>query len=117
MKSIRGITPGATQVAPRQTHEDARQARAGAFALYRLEYFRDNHFGVRRLAAAFPTAPSLPRQPTPGWNSLCSSPAATTNKSSRKKEPSPKSAADIPAQSPYTAAQQCNPPPRAALEP
>src|SRR6266849_2259400 len=67
MERVRRIAPGASQVATRQTHEDARQARARAFTLNRLENFRDNHdFGVRRLAcpeprraAAFP-APSIP---------------------------------------------------------
>ena len=64
MECVRGIAPGASQIATRQTHEYARQARARAFALNRFENFRDNHFEcgslprlLPGLAAAFSAAP------------------------------------------------------------
>src|SRR5260370_20266696 len=44
MECVRRTAPGASQVAPRQTNEYARQARACAFALNRFENFRDTHF-------------------------------------------------------------------------
>src|SRR2546421_1055839 len=87
MECVRSIAPGTSEVAPRQTHEYARQARACAFALNRLEDFRDDHFGVRRHAAAFPAAPHpRPWRSRPGWNSLCDLSGATTSKSFRRKE-------------------------------
>ena len=43
MKRVRRIAPRAPQIAPRQTHKNARQPRARAFSLNRFEYFRDEH--------------------------------------------------------------------------
>ena len=43
MKRVRSITPRASQVAAGQTYEYARQARARAFTLNRLEDFCDDH--------------------------------------------------------------------------
>src|SRR5437868_3429386 len=47
MKSVRSVAPRTAQIAARQAHENAWQASACAFALNRLENFRDDHtFGV-----------------------------------------------------------------------
>jgi hypothetical protein len=61
VKRVSRIAPSATQIAPRQTHEDARQPRARAFSLNRFEYFCDEHdFVVLRLAAWFLWSRCLP---------------------------------------------------------
>ena len=43
VKRVRRVAPGAAQVAAGKPHENARQARARPFALYRFENFRDEH--------------------------------------------------------------------------
>jgi hypothetical protein len=43
MERVCRVAPGASKIAARQPYENARQARAGTFALNRFEYFSDYH--------------------------------------------------------------------------
>src|SRR6266436_241868 len=51
VECVRRVAPCASQIAARQPHKNARQARAGTLTLNRFEDFRDEHnLGVWRLA-------------------------------------------------------------------
>src|SRR5260370_7057543 len=67
MEFVRGIAPGASQVATLQTHEYARQARAGAFALNRFENFHVFHFCSGGLTTPYfsTITPPTPYPPPP----------------------------------------------------
>jgi hypothetical protein len=60
VKRVSRVAPRAAQIAPRQTHKNARQPRARAFSLNRFEYFYDEHdFLSPGLAAWFPLSRRL----------------------------------------------------------
>src|SRR6266566_6584279 len=50
VECVRRVAPCASQIAARQPHKNARQARAGALTLNRFEDFRDEHNLEVRLA-------------------------------------------------------------------
>jgi hypothetical protein len=51
MERVRRVAPCASQIATCQPHEDTRQSRTRAFALNRLENFRDGHGPLRSAIA------------------------------------------------------------------
>src|ERR1700679_642801 len=59
MERVCRVAPGASKIAARQPHENARQACTGALALNRFEYFGDYHGKAVDSYAYFITPPHL----------------------------------------------------------